>query len=146
MQMAVRAQAVDGSDFAIRRAECRNQAAVYRLTIQPNSASAAIALVASLFDPEPAQVADEGSQTLPRPRFGIEKFSVNLVMHESLRRKVLGRFARRRSRSNAGDDPVIRGHRRDKAQMALPDPKCFLMFRRWVRFRSAAVPGAVWKP
>src|ERR1700741_3127890 len=114
MQMAVRAQAIDGSDFAIRGAKCRNQAAMSRLPIQPNSASAAIALVASLFDPEPAQVADEGSQTLPRPRFGIEKLSVNLVMHESLRRIALGGFARRRSRSNGGDGPGIRGHRRDK--------------------------------
>src|ERR1700743_3334051 len=130
MQMAVRAQAIDGSDFAIRSAERRNQAAMYRLAIQPTRASAAIALVTSLFDSEPAQVADEGSQTLPRPRFSIEKLSVNLVMHESLRRKALGRFAPRRSRSNAGDEPVIRGHRRDRAQMAPPDPKCFLMFRR----------------
>src|SRR5262249_28017454 len=33
MQMTVRAQAIDGSDFAIRCAECGNQATMYRLTI-----------------------------------------------------------------------------------------------------------------
>ena len=33
MQMAVRAQTINGSDFAIRCAECGNQATMYRLTI-----------------------------------------------------------------------------------------------------------------
>jgi hypothetical protein len=33
MQMAVRAQPIDGGDFAVRRAKCRDQAAMYRLTI-----------------------------------------------------------------------------------------------------------------
>ena len=55
---------------------------MHRLPVEPDSASAAIAAVATFLDAEPAKAAEKSSQTLARPRFGVEKFSVDLVSHK----------------------------------------------------------------
>lgn len=84
MQIAIAREALNGRHVAVRRAESRNQAAMHRLPVEPDSASAAIAAVATFLDAEPAKVADKSSQTLARPRFGVEEFSVDLVSHKML--------------------------------------------------------------
>jgi hypothetical protein len=83
MQIAIAREALNGRYLAIRRAKSRNQAAMHRFPVEPESASPAIAGIAAFLDSEPAKAADKSSQTLARPRFGVEEFSVDLVSHKN---------------------------------------------------------------
>ncbi|HJZ13830.1 MAG TPA: hypothetical protein VJ251_00005, partial [Stellaceae bacterium] len=67
MQIAIAREALNGRHVAVRRAESRNQAAMHRFPVEPDSAGAAIAGIAAFLDSEPAKVAGKSSQTLARP-------------------------------------------------------------------------------
>src|ERR1700759_838293 len=66
----------------IRRAKGRDQAAMHRLAVEPNSTGAAVTAIATFLDPEPTEFANEGSQALARARFCLDPFPVNLVAHK----------------------------------------------------------------
>src|SRR6266404_4089035 len=83
MQIAIAREALNGRYLAIRRPKSRDQTAMHRFPVEPDSAGAAIAGIAAFLDSEPAKAADKSSQTLTRPRFGVEEFSVDLVSHEN---------------------------------------------------------------
>jgi hypothetical protein len=82
MQITIAREALDGRYLAIRRAKSRNQATMHRFAVEPDSAGTAITGIAAFLDSEPAKAADKSSQTLAGLRFGIEKFSVDLVSHK----------------------------------------------------------------
>ena len=55
---------------------------MHRLSVEPNRTGAAVTAIATFLDPEPTEFANEGSQALAWPRFGVEAFSVDLVAHK----------------------------------------------------------------
>src|ERR1700730_18974607 len=63
----------------------RKKAAVDRLVIEPDSASAAIPGVTTFLDPEPSQLAKKRSQALAGPRDRIASHSIHQESHWSLR-------------------------------------------------------------
>ena len=70
VQFAGFAETFDGRDVAALGAERRNEATVHRLAVDEHGAGAAVAGIAALLDAEPAELAQEGAQTLAgrRPR------------------------------------------------------------------------------
>jgi hypothetical protein len=82
MQITIAREALNGRYFAICCTESRKQAAMHRFPVEPDSAGAAIAGIATFLDSEPAKAADKSSQTLAGLRFGVEEFSVDRVSHK----------------------------------------------------------------
>jgi hypothetical protein len=79
VKLAVRRETLDGRDLESRGTMCRYQAAVYRFSIEPDRASAAVTGVASLLHTEPAKVAQESAQALPGGRVFGKRLTVDVV-------------------------------------------------------------------
>jgi hypothetical protein len=82
MQITIAREALYGRYLAISGAKSRHQAAMYRFSVEPDSAGPAIAGIAAFLDSEPAKAPYKSSQTLAGLRFGVEEFSVDLVSHK----------------------------------------------------------------
>ncbi len=67
------AEALDRGDLAAVGAECRCDATVHRIAVEPHRAGTAIACVATLFDAETSQRAHECAQALPGTRLFVEE-------------------------------------------------------------------------
>src|ERR1700693_6011331 len=85
MQYSVLRQTFDGGHRMTANPLSRKKAAVDRLAIEPDSASAAIPRVATFFYPETSQLAKKRSQTLARPRDRIAGHFIHGESHWSLR-------------------------------------------------------------
>ena len=83
VQLAVLGEALDGGDLAPGGAEGRQQAAMIGHAIEPHRAGAAIALVAAFLDAEPAVIAQEGAQALPRRGLGGKLLAVDGEVHRA---------------------------------------------------------------
>ena len=81
MQFSVLRQTLDGCHRMTANPLSRKKAAMDRLAVEPDSASAAIARVASFFHSKPSQLAKKCSQALTRPRRRIESLSINGESH-----------------------------------------------------------------
>lgn len=66
VQSAVLREPFDGDDLVPGAAEGRHEAGMVGHAVEPDRASAAVSLVAALFDAEEAELAQEGSEALPR--------------------------------------------------------------------------------
>ena len=83
VQLAVLGEPLDSGDLALGGAEGRQQAAMIGHAVEPHRAGAAIALVAAFLDTEPAMLAQEGAQALPRSRFRRELPAVDGEVHRA---------------------------------------------------------------
>ena len=82
MQLLLAGQTFYCRHLLAGRANGRNKAAMDGDAIEPDRAGSAIAGIASFFDSEPPQVAQETAQALPGPRFPGEGFAVDVKVHE----------------------------------------------------------------
>ncbi len=81
MQFVAAGEAFDGRYLAAFGAEGGNEAAVHRLAVERHRAGAAVAGVAAFLDAEPAELAQEGAQALPRRRLGLRQLAVDGQFH-----------------------------------------------------------------
>src|ERR1700722_11001511 len=84
MQTSIARETFDSGYFVAFGAEGGNETAMHRLAIEPDSARAAIAGVATLLHPEPSHVTQESTQALARLRLFCEILAVNYVAHDYL--------------------------------------------------------------
>ena len=83
MELAIHGQPLDRRHLRVGRAEGRHQAAMDRGAVDPHRARAAVALIAPLLDAEPAELTQEGAQTLARTRLGGEALPVDGDVHRA---------------------------------------------------------------
>ncbi len=81
VQLAVLRQPLDGRHLAPGGAEGRHQARVEWLAVDMDGAGAAIALVATFLDAEPAVLAQEGSEALARRGLSRKLLAVDREIH-----------------------------------------------------------------
>jgi len=81
MQLPIPGESLDGGYLALPGAKGRDKAAMNRHAVDPYGARSAIARIATFFDAEPSELAQEGAQTLPRPRLVREGFAVDPIAH-----------------------------------------------------------------
>jgi hypothetical protein len=77
MQLPVIRETLDSADFAAFRAKRRDQAAIHRRSVNPDSACATVAGITAFLDAEPSEFAWESAQTLAGPRFFCERLAIN---------------------------------------------------------------------
>ena len=81
VELAVAGEPFDGGDLVPGAAEGGHQAGMEGHAVEPDGAGAAVALVAALLDAEEAELAQEGSEALPRLRLRREGPAVHGEIH-----------------------------------------------------------------
>ena len=118
MQFAVAGETLERGDLAALGPECRNEATVDRLAIEPDRAGTAIPGVTPFFHSEPAKTAQKGSQALAGTRFLREGFAIDPIVHGGLpgSRDSSGRVPSesvpQSNASSARGEPATRARRR----------------------------------